>query len=103
MTIKLTSREVEVLRRWGKDPDLIAGACHKRPDWLDELMAAAELHDHGISSADKRQERQDIEVHNREDGKIAASWIASSAPSTTSDAGDRNVEEHLHGARPRRG
>lgn len=38
MSIELTSEEREALRRWGKDPDRIAAACHRRPNWLRELM-----------------------------------------------------------------
>lgn len=38
MPIELTPQECGVLRRHGKDPDLIASACHKRPKWLDDLM-----------------------------------------------------------------
>jgi hypothetical protein len=45
MPIKLTTREREVLQRYGKDPDLIAAACHKRPKWLSELIAAADIHE----------------------------------------------------------
>jgi hypothetical protein len=45
MPIELTTRERDVLHRYGKDADLIAAACHKRPEWLSELMAAADLHE----------------------------------------------------------
>lgn len=38
MSIELTSEECEVLRRWGKDPDRIAAACHQRPNWLRDLL-----------------------------------------------------------------